>query len=147
MRQIFVDTSAFLALANLKDRYHDQAGRVYREYLKDKTEFLTSDYVLAETYTLIRAKVNHRLAVDFGESLKTKHDIRLVKIDDTMLDRAWDIFKMYKDRTFSFVDCSSFALMEKKKIHEAFAFDVHFKQFGFRLIQDANNKDKDFIMA
>lgn len=134
MRQIFVDTSAFTALANSQDRFHDQAGKIYRQLLQGKVEFVTSDYILAETYTLIRVRVNHRLAVVFGESLRTKHDINVVKIDDARLDRAWEIFKLHKDKTFSFVDCTSFALMEKEKILEAFAFDTHFKQFGFSLI-------------
>ena len=45
-------------------------------------------------------------------------------------NRAWEIAKNYKDKTFSFTDCTSFAVCERLKIKEVFAFDEHFKQFG-----------------
>ena len=34
------------------------------------------------------------------------------------------------DKTFSFTDCTSFALMERIGVTEVFAFDEHFKQYG-----------------
>jgi len=44
--------------------------------------------------------------------------------------RAWKIFKTHKDKTYSFTDCTSFALMEKNVIKNAFAYDRHFAQHG-----------------
>ena len=44
--------------------------------------------------------------------------------------KAWEIFVKYRDKTFSFTDCSSFALMERIGITEVFAFDEHFTQYG-----------------
>src|SRR2546427_8482755 len=39
---------------------------------------------------------------------------------------AWRIFKTHRDKTYSFTDCTSFALMEKNVIKNAFAYDRHF---------------------
>jgi uncharacterized protein len=43
--------------------------------------------------------------------------------------QAWTI-QTYRDKTWSFTDCVSRVIMERKGIRQAFAFDDHFKQFG-----------------
>jgi len=35
-----------------------------------------------------------------------------------------------RSKEFSFTDCTSFALMERMRITTAFAFDIHFRQYG-----------------
>ena len=42
--------------------------------------------------------------------------------------------KQYQDKRFSLTDCVSFALMQQRSIGTAFAFDVHFRQMGFRTL-------------
>jgi predicted nucleic acid-binding protein len=39
-------------------------------------------------------------------------------------------FQRYRDKEFSFTDRTSFALMERMRITTAFAFDIHFRQYG-----------------
>lgn len=46
--------------------------------------------------------------------------------------RAREILLKYIDKDFSYVDATTFALMERLNIQVCFAFDVHFEQFGFR---------------
>ncbi len=36
---------------------------------------------------------------------------------------------IFVDETFSFTDCTSFALMERRGVAIAFAFDDHFRQY------------------
>ncbi|MDT7605420.1 MAG: uncharacterized protein QOF61_3417 [Acidobacteriota bacterium] len=43
---------------------------------------------------------------------------------------AWEIFRDYADKDWSFTDCASKALIERLGIKTAFAFDRHFRQFG-----------------
>jgi predicted nucleic acid-binding protein len=47
--------------------------------------------------------------------------------------RARDVLRRYEDKDFSYVDATSFAVMERLRIREAFAFDPHFVQYGLRL--------------
>ena len=49
--------------------------------------------------------------------------------------RAIDILARYKDKTFSYTDATSFAVMERLGIGAALSLDSDFKQYGWRMIQ------------
>lgn len=49
MKRIFVDTSAWVAVTNRRDQYHETAGNFYKGIFKDR-ELLTTNLVVAETY-------------------------------------------------------------------------------------------------
>ena len=63
--KVFVDAGVFLALVDADDTYHTAAKPIYMDLLFSTAQLLTSNLVLSETYTLIRAKVRHRAAVEF----------------------------------------------------------------------------------
>jgi len=127
---IFVDTSAFLAIENRKDAYHRRA-LIYREgLLKSGRSLITTDYVLDESYTIIRLRAGHAVAVQFGEDIRASRIIQIVYMTSELLEEAWRIFKSFADKEFSFTDCTSFALMEHLHIDTAFTFDDHFTQYG-----------------
>ena len=46
------------------------------------------------------------------------------------LQPAFEIFRKFEDKRWSFTDCVSRVVMEELKISTAFAFDDHFRQFG-----------------
>ena len=127
---IFVDTSAFLALENRKDQYHQSALMFRDSLLKSKESLITSDYVLDESYTIIRLRAGHKIAVRFGEMIQATALIEIRYLTKETLQEAWDIFKSFSDKEFSFTDCTSFALMQSLQIRVAFTFDEHFNQFG-----------------
>lgn len=123
-----------MALNNKKDKYHSEAVRANKDFLDRGYFYITSDYVLDETYTLLRYDVGHKRAVEFGaeiRSLQQMGKIRIVHISQEVLNKAWEIFEKYSDKDFSFTDCSSFGLMDILGMKEAFSFDKHFEQFGF----------------
>lgn len=127
---VFVDTSAFFAIENERDRYHPEALDA-RDGLMSRGEALvTSDYVLDEVYTLIRMRVGHRAAVDLGESIRGSRFFRIEPVTTADFEAAWRIFRRYDDKSFSFTDCTSFALMERLKIRTAFAFDRNYREYG-----------------
>ena len=49
--------------------------------------------------------------------------------------RARDILRRYDDKSFSYVDATSFSLMERLGIRQAFSFDPHFEQYGLELFR------------
>jgi uncharacterized protein len=127
--KVFLDTGAFLALADEDDKYHSAATSTYTELLQAKAQLLTSNFVLSETYSLIRFKVGHRAAVEF---MKSFAGIKILRVSEAIEQTAKMIFVRYNDKDFSFVDCTSFALIDYHKLDHAFAFDSHFRQYRFK---------------
>jgi predicted nucleic acid-binding protein len=92
-----------------------------------------TDYVIAETLTLMLARLGHRKTVTFGEWLLNAPQVQQVRPDVDLWNEAWHLFKEYDDKDFSFTDCTSFAVMRREHLADAFTFDHHFTQMGFRL--------------
>jgi predicted nucleic acid-binding protein len=131
--RFFVDTSAWLALNDKNDQYHNKAAAKSIEIKKHKIELITSEYIVDESITLIRYRVSHRAAVIFGDSLITSNIVRIIDVTGEDRIKAWEMFKKYEDKELSFTDCISFVLMKNLKLHKAFTFDEHFKQMGFEI--------------
>ncbi len=133
MRLLFVDTAAWLALESRWDQYHDVA-LAFAQNQARTFQWVTTNWVLSETVTLLRRRANHAVAVRFMERVRASKRLQIVRIESPHEERAWVIFKRYSDKDFGFVDCTSFAVMETLGIAEAFSFDHHFRQFGFQTL-------------
>jgi predicted nucleic acid-binding protein len=123
----FIDTVAFYALADKTDKYNQRAKNYYNENYKPGY-FITSSFVFSESWTLIHHKLDKSAARAFWEKIRSGV-IFLQHVTPLDLERAWEIFNKYDDQDFSLVDCTSFAMMERLKIFEAFTFDSHFSIF------------------
>lgn len=135
MRTTFIDTSAFVALVDRKDRNHLAAKRTLKSLAQKRTPLVTSTYVVDEVITLLRMRLGHGIAVRAGDALLASRMCRLLEVDAGTRDSAWHIFVRYADQTFSFTDCTSFALMRALESNEAFTFDrADFSAAGFAVI-------------
>ena len=127
---IFVDTGAWFAVAVRDDADHDSAMQWLRA---NRDPLVTTDYILAETATLLRMRDKtirgHRLAIRVATSLLRGESALLEKVTEDDLQRALGVFRAYRDHLFSFVDCTSFVVMERLRIQSAFAFDRHFMEY------------------
>jgi len=126
---IFVDTGAWYAVADRSDRHHASATRFYNERAP-AGGFVTSSHVVAETWALLAAHLGRPAALTFWETLR---DLRvpILVCDPADLEAAWRIAQAFPDQDFSFTDCTSFAIMERLGIDEAFAFDGHFLVYRY----------------
>ena len=127
---IFVDPSAFLAIENRLDAHHSRALSLRNAWLKKGQNLVTSDYVLDESYTIIRLRAGHPVVVQFGETIWNSQLLRTIYVTPEIIEDAWRLFKAYADHDFSFTDCTTFSLMERLSISAAFTFDSHFKEYG-----------------
>ena len=140
-RSIFIDSWAFLALANRKDSYHQKAVCSYEEIeIKEKDDrMVTSDYVLDEVITSLFKKVNFNGALKFVEAIFLdikKEEIHLEKIDDKRFNYAWLLRSVYRDKPdISFTDLTSFVVMRDLEITRSFTRDHHFEtaNLGFEI--------------
>ncbi|MBI4237890.1 MAG: PIN domain-containing protein [Deltaproteobacteria bacterium] len=131
-RGLFVDTSAWKALVDAKEKSHDRVRREFERCQRERVGLVTTDYVLSETFTLLRLRCSHDVAVQFGDMLFASHVTKVQPITADQFRQAWAVFGRYADKAFSFVDCTSFVVMEQQKLREALALDAHFTQYGFR---------------
>jgi predicted nucleic acid-binding protein len=130
---LFADSAAWIALYDDRDKYHAVARDAFLRLTSRAVVFVITDYVIAEAATLILYRAGHARAVRFGEWALHSPNIRQVRIDAGLWDEAWRLFKKYDDKEFSFVDCASFIVMRREHLVDAFTFDRHFEQMGFRL--------------
>lgn len=134
MRRVFVDTSAFVALRNRAEGEHEAARAALRELLSAGAFLFTSNYVFAETYTALLVRVGRDEAVRWGRAFREGTAIEIVRSDLEVDDAAWGILESHEDKSWSYVDANSFALMEKEDVQEAFALDANFRQRGLQVV-------------
>ncbi len=139
---IFVDTWAWLALAHVRDPYHALATAQHRKMLHQRRRYVTTDYVLSETITILFGRLDFDQSRRFIESVFHACDNRayvLVHLSPDLFHRAWQLRLRYHDKPgFSFVDLTSAAVMQELGISEIFSGDAHFAQMGlgFRLLPE-----------
>lgn len=130
-KKVFVDTGAFLALANSADQYHETAVRCLGMLRASRAFLVTTNFILDETYTRLHRKAGLKVAIAFGEKVQSSRELKIYTVERSLEKLAWQIFKHDQAHSFSYTDCTSFALMRRRKVREAFSFDDDFTSFGW----------------
>jgi len=128
---IFVDTGAWVALADRDDAHHLKAASIYPTLLKTQRRLITSNLVIAESYILILNELGHQAAIHYLEAIKTSPRILKIYSNEDLESEAEELLIRYSDQDFSYADAVSFAIMKREKIKKAFSFDSHFLTAGF----------------
>jgi predicted nucleic acid-binding protein len=126
---IFIDSSFWIALLNRDDDRHDDARRLAPTLAAQRAT--TSNHVRGETWTFIRRRYGHRGAVAFLDRLDETPRLHVAFVDESLDREALAWLRRHDERAYSFVDATSFALMRKLGVREAFAFDGDFAAAGF----------------
>ncbi len=74
-------------------------------------------------------KIGRNKAIEYVEKLRNTAEIERVSEEDENM--AWQIILRCQDKHFSYVDATSFAVMERLGIKDAFSFDEYFRQYSF----------------
>jgi predicted nucleic acid-binding protein len=128
---VFVDTSALYAVLDRDDSNHARAAAIWPELLKEST-LVTHNYVLVETAALVQ----HRLGLAAARALATDI-VPLLSvgwIDEHRNAAAQEAVLAASRKRLSLVDCASFLVMRECGIEQAFCFDAHFKEQGFKVL-------------
>jgi hypothetical protein len=132
---VFVDSAAWVALIDASDRQHSVAEEYWRSAIAQSQRFLTSNYVLDETYTLLRRRPRGlEMAIAIHDTVESSRLVETAALDDRLLRHAWDLFTGYRDKILSFTDCTSFALMQQRDLSQCFTFDADFQRVGFTVL-------------
>ena len=130
MARILVDTSAIYALIDSDDAWHKPATQHLAKLQKARVEPLLTNFIVAECHALLLSRLNAPIARKW--LLGNIWTIERVTGEDE--EKASEIIQRFTDKTFSYTDATSFSVMERLKLRQVFAFDVHFQQYGFQLL-------------
>jgi len=129
--ETFVDTSGFYALLVQRDQAHGKAKDLLAAAAESGGRFVTSDYVLDETATLLKARGHGHLTEALFDSVFASSACRVEWMDLERFEQTRRFFLKHKDQKWSFTDCYSFWLMRRLMLSNALTTDQHFRHAGY----------------
>jgi predicted nucleic acid-binding protein len=81
------DSAVWLALYDRSDKYHNQAQLAFQELAERKVTFVVTDYLIAESVTLIMGRAGHA-AVMCGGWLLNSPRVHLIRIGIDLWNEA-----------------------------------------------------------
>ena len=127
----FADTSALYAVLDRTDHNHEGARTEWRNVLNEGARLVTHNYVVVESSALVQSRLGITALRAFHEQVLPL--IATEWIDAARHHTALDMALLAGRKKLSLVDCASFLLMREMGISEAFCFDRHFCEQGFRV--------------
>ena len=118
-------------MTDRKDGDHEPVVSALREH---RRRLLTSNFVIDETLTLVRFRLGWSVSNRLGEQLRSGILARVERISPRDEEAAWEIFSTYSDKSFSFTDCTSFALCGRLELPLCLAIDNDFRSFGLHCV-------------
>lgn len=135
---VFIDTWGWLSLCSDAEPKHSRMKTLYREWFESKKRRITTDWVLAESATLIFKRVRFETAKQFFEGVWQAQEIgslQLEFIDEKRMADVWKLRLKLKDKPdISFVDLSSFVVMKELSISRVATADQHFAHVGMGFV-------------
>jgi len=134
---IFVDTDAFVALAVANDTNHEKALTLLNALHKRLVIFFTSNYVFAESVTVISQRASHDAALQYIDAMQSLENPFIIeRADDDIEDEAIRIFKQQTSKNISYVDCTNMAFMAHLQADAIFSFDGGYRKNRLTLVSD-----------
>lgn len=128
MSRVFVDTSAWYALAAPGDSSHERAVQVVGEH---SGRLVTTDHVLVETWAVARSRHGRAAADDLVGAILGRNMAEVLTATPQDIRTALRIGELFRDQDFSMVDRTSWAVMERHGLSEAVAFDIDFSVYRY----------------
>src|SRR5947208_6820143 len=123
-----------MACADAADAKQAVAASARDHWLEQGGHLVTTDYVIDETLALLRFRIGLDAAEEWWHTIAISARVRHERVDAERAERARTIFFRYRDKDFSFTDCTSFAVMRELRLRIALTTDRHFRQAGFELL-------------
>jgi len=131
MRKVFVDTAAWIALININDNLYAPAQQVMSALRQQKARLVTTEFALLEVADALSAPATRLQTAAFVEGLRRLAILRIIPANHGLLADGWELYKQRPHKDWSLTDCTSFVVMRRERITQAFTSDHHFEQAGF----------------
>lgn len=133
--KIFLDTSAFIAYFIKQEAHNEEVTKKYEVYRKQKTTFLTSNYIICELLTWFNAKYPRSVlekVVSTLARLENEGEMNILYIDRVIAKKSLDILIKFSDHKISFTDATTYVLFKDFNLDEIFTLDDDFKKMRAR---------------
>ena len=134
MKALFVDTAGWVACADAADPMHARCCAARDDALEAGQVLVTTDFVVDETLTLLRFRLGLAAAARWWQQIDGSSRLRWERIDSDRFEKARELFFQYRDKDFSFTDCTSFVIMREARLTHVLTTDRHFRQMGFQTV-------------
>lgn len=131
---VFVDTSAWIALALSRDPLHPRALNAWEQLAASHSRIVTSVPVILETVTFLDRNATRDVALQWKDALDTISNFGVLASTEADMRDAWQYLARRDLHKLSAVDATSFVLMSSHGIGRAFSFDHHFASVGFSMV-------------
>lgn len=134
MSKTFVDTSFFKAIVDRNDDFNSIANKIWSKLMKNPAPLVTSNYILDESYTLVRQRCDLKTAQLLNRLVATAAEFEIDRVLTEDEQQAWVWFQNDWSK-LSFTDCVSFAQMNRLGLTQVLTFDHHFDRAGFKIVK------------
>ena len=122
MDNVYIDSSFVKALLDPSDKFHDSSKKIMSSIEVEGSTLVFSNYVIDESFTLLRNKCGLQKALLFRDYLaQNSAHIRIVRVTLDDEAKAWPYFGKDWSR-LSYTDCVSFACMKRLGIEVVASF-------------------------
>ena len=123
---IVLDTSFIVSYFNTRDQNHLKAVKLMK---KIHEPLCITDYIFGEvvTVSLIRLKSLDRASKIGNVLLKS---LKIINVEKTSFDNAWNLFCKQKETVLSFTDCTTISVMLENDIEKIATFDGDFDKIS-----------------
>ena len=130
-RELFVDTGHIIATVSRRDQHH-LAALAWSHWVARQAglRLVTTRFVLLEFLDNFSDLRHREAASQTVRRLAASPQLKVIAASDELYDRGLDLFEKRPDKEWSLTDCSSFVVMQDRKINAALAADRHFSQAG-----------------
>lgn len=95
---------------------------------------ITTRLIIIETVSLLTKRLSPFHARAWHEAFSKGKTVEIREFDPNLFTEAEEFWKSHKDKHWDLIDCYSFCIMRTEKIREAFTFDQHYRQAGFKTL-------------
>jgi uncharacterized protein len=128
MNPVFADASFWIALRDPRDQFHARSAGLARYLLERRRHLLLTPLVFAEVHAQFsRAR---RTKAQLIRDCWSNPAVRIEQTTPADQERAIEILREHEDKSYSFCDAVSFAVMMRLDIRQVVTFDAHFRQYG-----------------
>jgi predicted nucleic acid-binding protein len=102
---VFVDSSAWIALLNADDRFHQLAAELFTAFRAARRPLVCTDWVFAETGNGLARTARRLQFIETVERFRRSRHCRWIHIDEDAFQRALKLYSL-KDKQWGLVDCA-----------------------------------------